>query len=133
MGCSSGASAAFTMAWFHPEWYHRVISYSGTFVNQQWPFDRANPDGAWDYHEKLIPAAPRPLPHNALVFQADAPNTFFVGSDAGVFMTPDLGSSWINYSRNMPHTMVVDLVYHLGERTLTAATYGRSIWKIKLS
>ena len=28
MGCSSGAAAAFTMAWFHPEWYHRVISYS---------------------------------------------------------------------------------------------------------
>ncbi len=43
MGCSSGAAAAFTMAWFHPEWYYRVISYSGTFVNQQWPF---NPDNA---------------------------------------------------------------------------------------
>jgi enterochelin esterase family protein len=59
MGCSSGAAAAFTMAWFHPEWYHRVISYSGTFVNQQWPFDPANPGGAWDYHERLIPGTPR--------------------------------------------------------------------------
>jgi len=55
MGCSSGAAAAFTMAWFHPEWYHRVISYSGTFVNQQWPFNAANPGGAWDYHETIIP------------------------------------------------------------------------------
>lgn len=59
MGCSSGAAAAFTMAWFHPEWYHRVISYSGTFVNQQWPFNAANPGGAWDYHETIIPGAPR--------------------------------------------------------------------------
>jgi len=59
MGCSSGAAAAFTMAWFHPEWYHRVISYSGTFVNQQWPFNPANPGGAWDYHETLIPGSPR--------------------------------------------------------------------------
>jgi len=50
MGCSSGAAAAFTMAWYHPQWYHRVISYSGTFVNQQWPFDPRTPDGAWDYH-----------------------------------------------------------------------------------
>jgi enterochelin esterase family protein len=58
MGCSSGAAAAFTMAWFHPEWYHRVISYSGTFVNQQWPFNPANPGGAWDYHESLIPNSP---------------------------------------------------------------------------
>jgi len=34
------------MAWFHPEWYHRVISCSGTFVNQQWPFNPANPGDA---------------------------------------------------------------------------------------
>jgi len=62
MGCSSGAAAAFTMAWFHPEWYHRVISYSGTFVNQQWPFNAANPGGAWDYHETIIPdARPKPI------------------------------------------------------------------------
>jgi enterochelin esterase family protein len=58
MGCSSGAAAAFTMAWFHPEWYHRVISYSGTFVNQQWPFNPSNAGGAWDYHETLIPGTP---------------------------------------------------------------------------
>jgi len=73
------------------------------------------------------------VPYHAIAFQADSPKTFFVGSDAGVFMTPDLGSTWFNYSRNLPHTMVVDLVYHAGERTLSAATYGRSIWKMKLS
>ena len=59
MGGSSGAAAAFTMAWFHPELYRRVISYSGTFVNQQWPADPALPHGAWAYHETLIPQAPR--------------------------------------------------------------------------
>ena len=48
MGCSSGAAAAFSMAWFHPEWYHRVVSYSGTYVNQQWPFDPQTPGGAWE-------------------------------------------------------------------------------------
>lgn len=60
MGCSSGAAAAFTMAWYHPEWYHRVISYSGTFVNQQWPFDPKTPGGAWGYHgeDGLIAASP---------------------------------------------------------------------------
>lgn len=62
MGCSSGAAAAFTMAWFHPEWYHRVISYSGTFVNQQWPFNAAEPGGAWDYHETIIrDGKPKPI------------------------------------------------------------------------
>src|SRR3954452_19652102 len=32
MGGSSGGSAAFSMAWFHPELYHRVLTYSGTYV-----------------------------------------------------------------------------------------------------
>jgi enterochelin esterase-like enzyme len=59
MGCSSGAAAALTMAWYHPEWYHRVLSYSGTFVNQQWPPSAETPHGAWEYHERLIPATPR--------------------------------------------------------------------------
>jgi enterochelin esterase-like enzyme len=59
MGGSSGAAAAWSMAWFHPEWYRRVLSYSGTFVNQQSPVDPATPEGAWDYHAHLIPESPR--------------------------------------------------------------------------
>jgi iron(III)-enterobactin esterase len=55
MGNSSGGSAALEMAWYHPEWYHRVITYSGTYVNQQWPFNPETPDGAWGFHETLIP------------------------------------------------------------------------------
>ena len=50
MGFSSSAAAAFTMAWFHPELYHRVLGYSPTMVNQQWPHDPALPGGAWEYH-----------------------------------------------------------------------------------
>jgi enterochelin esterase-like enzyme len=55
MGGSSGAACAFTMAWFHPDLYRRVLSYSGTFVNQQSPFNPDSPHGAWEYHEHLIP------------------------------------------------------------------------------
>ncbi|HEY3857774.1 MAG TPA: alpha/beta hydrolase-fold protein [Verrucomicrobiae bacterium] len=55
MGGSSGAACAFTMAWFHPELYRRVLSYSGTFVNQQSPENPQSPHGAWEYHEHLIP------------------------------------------------------------------------------
>lgn len=59
MGASSGAAAAFTMAWFHPERYRRVISYSGTFVNQQSPPNAQTPRGAWEYHDHLIADAER--------------------------------------------------------------------------
>ncbi len=53
-GGSSGGSAALEMAWYHPEWYHRVLTYSGTFVNQQWPPSAETPGGAWEFHERLI-------------------------------------------------------------------------------
>ena len=43
MGGSSGGSCALIMAWYHPELYHRVLTYSGTYVNQQWPSNPADP------------------------------------------------------------------------------------------
>jgi enterochelin esterase family protein len=62
MGASSGGSAAMIMAWYHPELYHRVLTVSGTFVNQQWPVDATVPHGAWELHEHLIPNSPaKPL------------------------------------------------------------------------
>jgi len=59
MGGSSGGSCALIMAWYHPELYHRVLTYSGTYVNQQWPSNPQSPHGAWEFHEHLIPSAPR--------------------------------------------------------------------------
>jgi enterochelin esterase family protein len=62
MGGSSGGSCALIMAWYHPELYHRVLTYSGTYVNQQWPPNPETPHGAWEFHEHLIPNSPvKPL------------------------------------------------------------------------
>ena len=58
MGCSSGASCALAMAWYRPDLYHRVLSYSGTYVNPQWPHSEETPHGAWEFHERLIPNSP---------------------------------------------------------------------------
>ncbi|MBV9763790.1 MAG: esterase family protein [Acidobacteriaceae bacterium] len=58
MGGSSGGSCALIMAWYHPELYHRVLTYSGTYVNQQWPPNSQTPHGAWEFHEHLIPNSP---------------------------------------------------------------------------
>lgn len=59
MGCSSGGAAALSMGWFRPDWFRRIVAYSGTFVAQQ-DEDSADekkyPLGAWGYHSgtKLI-------------------------------------------------------------------------------
>jgi enterochelin esterase-like enzyme len=62
MGCSSGGSAAFAMAWYRNDLYQRVLTYSGTYVNQQWPYNADTPGGAWEFHRTLIPKTPvKPL------------------------------------------------------------------------
>ena len=67
MGCSSGGAAALSMGWFKPDWFRRIIAYSGTFVDQQdddAPEETAFPLGAWEYHSsmKLIETTgPKPL------------------------------------------------------------------------
>ncbi len=62
MGCSSGGSAALAMAWYRTDLYHRVLTYSGTYVNQQWPYNPETPGGAWEFHRSLIPKNPaKPL------------------------------------------------------------------------
>lgn len=56
MGCSSGGAAALTMGWFRPDLFRRLITYSGTFVDQQdddAPEEATYPLGAWEYHSGL--------------------------------------------------------------------------------
>lgn len=56
MGCSSGGAAAFTMGWFRPDLFRRLIAYSGTFVDQQdddAPEESKFPLGAWEYHSSM--------------------------------------------------------------------------------
>jgi enterochelin esterase-like enzyme len=60
-GCSSGGAAAMTMGWFAPNDYRRLITYSGTFVDQQNPIapEQAQyPVGAWGYASGLIANSP---------------------------------------------------------------------------
>jgi photosystem II stability/assembly factor-like uncharacterized protein len=72
------------------------------------------------------------VPHHAAVIPPDDPTTLYVCNDVGVYVSPDLGKSWLDLTRNLPNVMVVDLVYHEHDGTLTAATYGRSIYRMKV-
>jgi hypothetical protein len=56
----------------------------------------------------------------------------YVGNDAGAFVLDTASGVWMNLTKNLPNAMVVDLVYHEKDGTLSAATYGRSIWRLKL-
>ena len=75
MGGSSSGVAAFTAAWFRPDLYRRVLAYSPTLVNQQWPHDAARPGGAWEYHSAWAGQAQQGLAVNGFsaAVETDAP------------------------------------------------------------
>jgi hypothetical protein len=72
------------------------------------------------------------VPHNGIAISSKAPNRVFVCSDVGVHVSEDGGDNWSDITRNLPNVMVIDLVYHILDNTLTAATYGRSLWRLDL-
>ncbi len=78
------------------------------------------------------------LAYHAAVFETQPPYRAFVGGDYGVFMLQrspqgkDDNYEWVTISGNLPHVIVSDLVYHHEDHILTAATYGRGIWRLKL-
>lgn len=51
IGGSSGGAASFSMIWWRPDLFRRVITFSGTYVTQV-PKDSPFPHGAWIYHDK---------------------------------------------------------------------------------
>jgi len=83
MGLSSSGTAAFTMAWFHPELYRRVLAYSPTMTNQQWPWNPALRGGAWEYHSAWTgPAGPNLTVKAGVLTPSEAPGTPLIPSAA---------------------------------------------------
>lgn len=81
MGLSSSGTAAFTMAWFHPELYHRVLAYSPTMVNQQWPWNPALRGGAWEYHSAWTgPATPNLIVKAGVLTPSEPPGVPLIPS-----------------------------------------------------
>jgi len=42
------------------------------------------------------------------------------------------GALWASISGNLPNVVISDLIFHHDDRTLTAATFGRGIWRLKI-
>lgn len=72
------------------------------------------------------------VPVNDLVIDPERPDRLFLATDAGVFLSEDAGLSWYLFGEDMPKVVVTDLDYHAPTRTLVAATYGRSMYRIQL-
>ncbi len=70
------------------------------------------------------------IPVSAIEVDPDNNSHIFVGSDAGVFVTLDGGGLWLPFNDGLAYSPVTDLKIHASDRTLRAATFGRSMFSI---
>lgn len=52
-------------------------------------------------------------------------NIRYLGTNGGVFASPDMGKSWENLAGNSPTNYVQDLVVHPPDLIMVTATHGR--------
>ncbi len=57
------------------------------------------------------------------------PNTFFVATDIGIFVTENDGVNWFEISGGMPNTVVMHLDYSPSNQMLRAGTHGRGVYE----
>src|SRR6185312_3366574 len=53
-----------------------------------------------------------------------------VGTDVGVWLSPDFGQSWQAPPAGLPNVEANDVVYDATTQRLLVATYGRGLWAI---
>jgi enterochelin esterase family protein len=88
LGCSSGGAASFTMGWFRPDLFHRLITYSATLVSSQnltAPEQAMYPDGAWDYHSALQLIANNPRKDLRIFLNANQMDNGYTMPDSSHF------------------------------------------------
>lgn len=74
------------------------------------------------------------VPLNSLARDSQSPATcWFAATDVGVFMTEDAGATWTNITqpRGLPNVQVNVLDVNAGTGYMTAATFGRGMWRMR--
>ncbi len=70
---------------------------------------------------------------NDIVHHAgQAQDPIYVATSIGVYRTVTDGGTWTPFFNNLPTTIVTDLEINTADNSITAATYGRGIWRSSL-
>lgn len=74
-------------------------------------------------------------PANDIVADPDLPNTVYLATDVGVFVTSNISgtnTTWSTLMTGLPKVAVFGLRLHRPSRTLRAATHGRGMWDLNV-
>jgi len=72
------------------------------------------------------------IPTNYILQDPDYPEILYLATDVAVYYTKDTGTTWQMLGSTLPLVPVNELSIHSNSRYLFAATYGRSMYRIKI-
>jgi photosystem II stability/assembly factor-like uncharacterized protein len=107
------------------------VTYSGfKWESETQPHVLMTTDGGatWRDISGWLPQAPV----NDVIRHPRHAKWLYVGTDMGVFFSPNLGRTWLRVGRGLPRAPVTDIHLHAGTGTIFAAMFGRSIWYAKV-
>jgi photosystem II stability/assembly factor-like uncharacterized protein len=70
---------------------------------------------------------------NVILEDSENENILYLGTDNGLFISIDKGSTWQDFSNEIPNVAVHDLVLQNREKDLIVATHGRSLYKVNVA
>ncbi len=72
-------------------------------------------------------------PANSVAVDPNQANTYYLGTDIGVFQTTNGGQNWVRLGGNLPRLAVYAVRYHAATKNLVIGTHGRGVWKLALT
>ena len=100
---------------------------SGYSANQK-VYYSSDAGASWTNYSDGLPN----LPANCVTYAEGSNDELYVGTDAGVYYRNDTFTSWQPYKDGMPNVVVTELEIQYASNTITAATYGRGLWRAPL-
>lgn len=72
------------------------------------------------------------IPANSIEVDPANNTHLFVGTDIGVFVSLDAGTSWFPFNEGLPVVPVADMKIHRSRRVLVVGTHGRSMFDVSI-
>lgn len=103
-----------------------LITFSGFGTNKV--YKTTNMGTTWFSISGNLPDSPV---NDGFIYTYDSqnPNTYFVATDVGVFLTQDNGTNWVELPNNLPNTVIMHLDYSPSNQMLRAGTHGRGVYE----
>jgi hypothetical protein len=74
------------------------------------------------------------VPTHCVFLDPQFPDVVYIGSDAGLFVSTNGGTTWTSHNTGLPDwTMVYDLVSSNADRSLKCFTHGHGVWERSLN